>query len=170
MQPTVGDVGVPIRSGGRRKAAGSAAVNRASAIGSMSANGGMPSTSLPPHRPLRRRARASAQPTLRKHLLVPAQAATCCSSPCGVGLVNTTVRACAVKLYGAFCSAKRGGDGGVKGGRPVAVGFHPGGTKYVVPYFKPTPVGLRLSRGCGAWRQHFLKTKEVRAWATGKER
>ena len=84
------------------------------------------------------------QPTLRKNLLVPVRAATYCSLLRGVRLVNGSVRACAVRLYGASCSARRDGDGGVKGHRGVVAGFRPGARKYVVTYFRPLPCGPRI--------------------------
>ena len=131
---TAGDIGVPTRPGGRRRVAASAAVNRVVGIGSGPANGGrrskplpskpLPSKPLPkkllpkkplPKKPLPKKpprwsagvsARVSAQPKFRIHLLVPVRAATSCSFPRGARLGNDSVRAYAVRLYGASCTRK----------------------------------------------------------------
>ena len=169
LRQTVGGVGVPTRPGGRRREAGSAAVNRVAAIDSGSASGGRPSKRLA-RKPPRPSARVSAQRRLRKNLLVPVRAATSCSFPHGPGPVDASVRACAARLCDESCSVRRAGDSGVKGCRPVAAEFRLGGRKYVVTYFRSLLCGLRLSPCCGALRQQFFKTKDVRPRATGKER
>ena len=170
MRRTVGGVGVPTRPGGRRRAAGSAAVNRVAAIGSGSASGGRRSKPLP-RKPPRPSARVSAQPTLRKNLLVPVRAATSCSFLRGVRLVNGSVRACAVRLYGESCSARRGGDDGVKGGRRVVAGFRPGGRKYVAAYFRPLPCGPRIVPSLRRVAAAILPKRTMSgSRATGKER
>ena len=170
MRQTAGGVGVPARPGGRRRVAGSAAVSRVAGIGSGSASGGRRSRPLP-RKPPRRSARVSAQPMLRKNLLVPVRAATSCSFPRGVRLINDSVRACAVRLYGESSSARRDGDGGVKAVRGVAAGFRPGARKYVVAYCRPLPCGPRivpsLRRDCGS---NSPKRTMSGSRATGKER
>jgi hypothetical protein len=143
MRQTIGGVGAPTRPGGRRRVGGSAAVSRVVAIGNGSASDGRRSRSLP-QKPCRWSARVSAQPTLRKNILVPVRVATCCSFLRGVRLVNGSVRAYAARLYGESCSARRDGDGGVKGRRGVVAGFRPGAGKYVVAYFRSQPCGPRI--------------------------
>jgi len=143
MQRTAGGFGVPARRGGRRRTGASAAVNRVVGIAGGFASGGRRSRPLP-RKPLRRSARVSAQPRIRKSLLVPVQAATSCSFLRGGALINDSVRAYAVRLYGEFSNVRRDGDGGVKVVRGVVAGFRPGARKYVVTYFRPLPYGPRI--------------------------
>ena len=135
MQRTAGGVGVPARPGGTRRVGASAAVNRVVGIASGSASGGKRS------RPPRQSARVSAQPTLQKNLLVPVRAATSCSFPRGSALINNSVRAYAVRLYGESSSVRRGGAGGAKAIRGVVAGFHPGARKYVAAHCRPLACG-----------------------------
>ena len=170
MQRTVGGIGVPTRPGGRRRVAASAAVNRVAGIASGSASGGRRNRPLP-RKPRRRSARVSAQPRLRKNLLVPVRAVTSCSFPRGVVPISGSVRAYAVRLYGESSSVRRGGDGGVNGVRGVVAGFRPGARKYVAAYCRslacgPIVVPL-LRRICGS---NSPKRMVSGSRATGKER
>jgi hypothetical protein len=134
MRQIVGDVGVPTRPGGGREVAAIAAVNRVAGIDSGSGNGGRQKKLVLPRNPRRRRARVSAQPTLRKEFLVPVRAVTSCLFLCGVVHISNSVRACAARRYGVSSSVKRGGDGGAKAVRGVVAGSRPGARKYVVAH------------------------------------
>jgi len=111
----VGGVGVPAGRIGPRLMARPGGENSAVSI----ASGCMPnersrkrSLPMPPkiHRPSR--ARASAQPQIRKNLAAPGRAAMNCSCAAAALRCRSAVDAYAVWLYGVFASVKRGGDGG----------------------------------------------------------
>jgi len=142
-------LGVPPRSGGRRKGAGSAVAAKVAGTASGCASGGRRSRPLL-KRPPRPSARVSAQPMLWKNLPVPGRAATSCSFPRGAVRISGSARACAVRLYGESSSARRGGGDGVNGGRGVAVGL-----KYVAAYCRPLPAGNQVEVVGAARRQHL---------------
>jgi hypothetical protein len=131
---------VPGGAGGRRRQGARAAAGRVAGIESGCVSGASRSRRRS-SRQRRSPARVSAQPRLLKNLPVPDPAVTNCLSQGGVRRISGSVRACAVKLYGASCSARQdGGDGG-KGGRRLVVGFRLGGRKYVAEYCRPRPGG-----------------------------
>jgi hypothetical protein len=134
--------GVPRRGGGRRNRADSAATNRIAAIANGCASGGR----RLPRRPPRQRARVSAQRRFRKDFPVLVRDATSCFFLRGVALTSDSVRACAARLCGAFCSAKRDGGGDANGGCPADGESRPGGRKYVAAYGRPLACGLSLFR------------------------
>ena len=161
-----GGSGMPIRPGGRPRAGGSVAVNRVVGIGSVSASGGRRN-----RRPPRTRARVSAQPRLEKEFPAAVRAATSCSFRRGVARTSGSVHACAVRLYGASCSARRGGGDGVNGDRGVGVGFHPGARKYVATHCRslgsgPIVVPLLRQFAAAILQDEWCHPSR----ATGKER
>jgi hypothetical protein len=137
---TAGGIGVPARPGGRRRAAGSVVASRVADIASGCVSGGRRNRPLSKKLP-RPSARVSAQPRFWKTLPVPGRAATSCLFPRDAARINGSVRACAVKLYGASSSENRGGDGGVNAGREVVAGFRLGARKYVAAYCRPLVCG-----------------------------
>ena len=141
----VGGAGVPGGLGGRRKEAGSAAVNRVTGIASGSASG-VRRSRLPPRSPPRQSPRASAQPMLRKNFPALDRAVTSCSLLRDGPLISGSVRACAARRYDECSSVRRAGDDGVSGGRVVVVGFRRGARKYVAAYCRPPRCGPMVPR------------------------
>ena len=161
--------------------AGSAAVSRVAAIGSGSASGGRRSK-LPSNRPPRRSARVSAQPTIRKNLLVPGQAATSCSFPRGA---RPHQRFCSLLVPQGFTASDPardgGGDGGGNVGRQVAAGFRRGARKYVAAYCRSLPCGpivvpaLRAKRAAILIKRNDLRSagnreRAMKDWTEGEIR
>ena len=138
-------VGVPDGLGGRRKVAGSAAVNRVAGIASGSASG-VRRSRLPSRSPPRRSPRASAQPMLRKNFPALDRAATSCSLVRDGLLISGSVRACAARRYDECSNVSRAGDDDVSGGRVVVVGFRRGARKYVTAYCRPPRCGPMVAR------------------------
>ena len=163
-----GVLGVPARPGGRRKGAGSAVAARVAGIGSGYVSGG---TRQPLKRPPRASARVSAQPRVWKNLPVPGRDATSCLFPRGAARISGSVRACAVRLYGACSSARPGGGGGVNGGRAVGGGFHRGARKYVVAHCRSLAFGPIVADSAVAIAAAILQESVVRgSRETGRQR
>jgi hypothetical protein len=168
-KPGDGGGGVPAGLGGRRKVGGSAAAGRVVGIAGGCASGARRSR-LPARSPPRGSARASAQPMLWKNFPALVRAATSCSLLRGGALTSGSVRACAARHYGECSSVRRGGGGGVNGGRAVVVGFRPGARKYVAAYCRPPPCGPMVARSLPLAAAILPRRLLFGPRATGKER
>jgi hypothetical protein len=135
-----GGRGVQGRRGGGRHRAGSAVASRVAAIVNGCVSGGKRSEPPQPKRPSSR-ARASAQPRGERNFPAPVRAATSCSFSRRAAQGSDSVRACAARLCGELCNARRVGVGGGKEGRAVVGGFRPGVRKYVAAYCRPVACG-----------------------------